>query len=254
VEDPGLVRVRRIHRRDLNRVWDFLKKVFRDVNRETVEYQRPRSKRRFLEVYEEEGVEQLLFEVRQGSGHDIVGYAECAFEISGNDNWMNERYFAKHDMRPLFVEELAVHPGYQGRGVGGFMLEQLEHLARLRGCTHLVLEVAENNAGALKFYRARSFQKLDAAVFMAKKVAVDSELLPPRPLKRLRPNDTATGPGGKGGASAASKRARKAPAKPPAKATAPAPPPAKASAPLPALPPAAAPIAALPKPDAGNDD
>lgn len=49
------VKVRRMHRRDLNRTWEFLKLVFRDVNRETVEYQRPRSKRRFFEVYEEEG-------------------------------------------------------------------------------------------------------------------------------------------------------------------------------------------------------
>jgi len=40
-EEPEL-RVRRIHRRDLNRVWEFLKLVFRDVNRETVEYQRVR--------------------------------------------------------------------------------------------------------------------------------------------------------------------------------------------------------------------
>jgi ribosomal protein S18 acetylase RimI-like enzyme len=179
-----LVRVRRIHRRDLNRVWEFLKLVFRDVNRETVEYQRPRSKKRFLEVYEEEGVEQLLFEVTNDAGEDeVVGYAECAFEISGTDNWMNERYFAKRDMRPLFVEELAVHPDYQGRGIGGFLLDQLEHLARVRGCTHLVLEVAENNQNALKFYRARSFHKLDAAIFLAKKVVVEQELLPPRRLK-----------------------------------------------------------------------
>ena len=44
---PGpLIEVRRIHRRDLNKVWEFLKLSFRDVNAETVEYQRPRSKRR----------------------------------------------------------------------------------------------------------------------------------------------------------------------------------------------------------------
>jgi ribosomal protein S18 acetylase RimI-like enzyme len=185
-EDDPVVRVRRIHRRDLNRVWEFLKLVFREVNRETVEYQRPRSKKRFLEVYEEEGVEQLLFEAKEGLKAEIVGYAECAFEITGSDNWMNERYFAKHDMRPLFVEELAVHPGFQGRGIGGFLLEQLEHLARVRGCTHLVLEVAENNMHALTFYRARSFYKLDAAIFLAKKVAAEEELLPPRKLKRGR--------------------------------------------------------------------
>ena len=46
-EEPE-VRVRRIHRRDLNRVWEFLKLVFRDVNRETVEYQRPRLKQHFF--------------------------------------------------------------------------------------------------------------------------------------------------------------------------------------------------------------
>jgi ribosomal protein S18 acetylase RimI-like enzyme len=185
-EEGPVMRVRRIHRRDLNRAWEFLKLVFRDVNRETVEYQRPRSKKRFLEVYEEEGVEQLLFEVKDGVKTDIVGYAECAFEITGTDNWMNEHYFDKHDMRPLFVEELAVHPGYQGRGIGGFILEQLEHLARVRGCTHLVLEVAENNMRALSFYRKRSFYKLDAAIFLAKRVAAEDELLPPRKLKTPR--------------------------------------------------------------------
>ena len=186
-EAEPVLRVRRIHRRDLNRVWEFLKLVFRDVNRETVEYQRPRSKRRFLEVYEEEGIEQLLFEVQGEAKSEIVGYAECAFEITGSDNWMNERYFAKHDMRPLFVEELAVHTGYQGRGIGGFLLEQLEHLARVRGCTHLVLEVAENNERALNFYKSRSFYRLDAAIFLAKKVVAEDELLPPRALKHARP-------------------------------------------------------------------
>ncbi len=183
--DPE-VRVRRIHRRDLNRAWDFLKLVFRDVNRETVEYQRPRTKSRFTEVYDLVDVEQLLFEVKAEKGDQIVGYAECAFEVSGADNWINLRYFEKRDMRPLFVEELAVHPDYQGRGVGGFMLEQVEHLARVRGCTHLVLEVAENNDNALKFYRTRSFYKLDAAIFLAKKVPTEAELLPPRKLKRTR--------------------------------------------------------------------
>ncbi len=184
----GTVSVRRIHRRDLNRTWEFLKMVFRDVNRETVEYQRPRTKKRFMEVYEEEGVEQLLFEAKVGDDGEaeVVGYAECAFEVTGTDSWINERYFEKRDMRPLFVEELAVHPAYQGQGIGSFMIEQVEHLAKVRGCTHLVLEVAENNERALEFYRSRTFYKLDAAIFMAKKVAVEDELLPPRKLKKPR--------------------------------------------------------------------
>jgi ribosomal protein S18 acetylase RimI-like enzyme len=181
------VKVRRIHRRDLNRTWEFLKLVFRDVNRETVEYQRPRSKHRFLDVYDDDEAEQLVFEV----DGEIVGYAECTFEISGaTDNWLNQRYFDKRGMRPMFIDELAVHPKMQGRGVGAFMIEQLQHLARLRGSTHLVLEVAENNRDALAFYRHRNFYKLDAAIFMAQKIAIEPELLPPRMLKARERRDS----------------------------------------------------------------
>jgi ribosomal protein S18 acetylase RimI-like enzyme len=178
----GEIRVRRMHRRDLNRVWEFLKLVFRDVNRQTLEYQRPRSKQRFEEVYDDEGIEQLVFE----ADGQIVGYAECAYEVTGSDNWINPRFFDARDMRPLFVEELASHPAYQGRGVGTYMLEQLHHLARMRGCTHLVLEVAENNEQALRFYRRRNFFKLDAAIFLAQKVTREPELLPPRALSKRK--------------------------------------------------------------------
>ena len=47
-----------------------------------------------------------------------------------------------------------------------------------------MLEVAENNDNALSFYRGRSFYKLDAAIFLAKKVVAPDELLPPKRLKR----------------------------------------------------------------------
>ncbi len=191
--DADVIRVRRIHRRDLNRAWEFLKRVFRAVNRETVEYQRPRTKTRFLEIYEEEGIEQLMFEIKESDATVIVGYAECAYEVLGSDNWINERYFENRNMRPLFVEEIAIHPDYQGRGIGGFVIEQLEHLARVHGCTHLVLEVAENNGHALKFYLTRSFFRLDAAIFLAKKIVNEPDLLPPRMLK-TRPPDTSTEP------------------------------------------------------------
>jgi ribosomal protein S18 acetylase RimI-like enzyme len=179
-----VVRVRRIHRRDLNRVWEFLKLVFRDVNRETVEYQRPRTKKRFLEIYEEDGVEQLVFEADRGGKYELVGYAEYAYEIVGTDSWMNHRYFEKRDMRPLFVDEIAVHPDYHGMGIASYMFEQIEHAAQLRGCTHIVLEVAENNEEALRFYRKRNFQKLDAAIFLSRKLDTGGELLTPRKLKR----------------------------------------------------------------------
>jgi ribosomal protein S18 acetylase RimI-like enzyme len=176
---PGpLINVRHMTKRDIGSVWQFLKISFRDVNLETVEYQRPRSRRRFEEVFEEEGIEQLIFEV----DGDIVAYAECSYEVTGSDNWINPRYFEKRNMNPLFVDELAVHPDWNGKGVGSFVLEQLHHLARVHGLNHLVLEVAENNDRALAFYKKRAFKKLDAAIFMACEVELEPELLPPRQL------------------------------------------------------------------------
>ncbi|MBA3539241.1 MAG: GNAT family N-acetyltransferase [Deltaproteobacteria bacterium] len=169
-------------RRDISRVWDFLKISFREVNAETVEFQRPRSKHRFEEIFAEEGIDQLIFELEG----NIVAYAECSYEVLGSDNWINPRYFEKRDMRPLFVDELAVHPEMAGRGVGSFALEQLHHLARVHGLNHLVLEVAENNERALNWYKKRSFKKLDAAIFMACEVDLEDELLPPRAMPPQR--------------------------------------------------------------------
>jgi ribosomal protein S18 acetylase RimI-like enzyme len=187
--DDGIeLHVRRMHRRDINRVWEFLKLVFRGVNRETVEFQRPRHKQQFAETYENEGVEQLLFEIKGERKAALVGYAEYSYEIAGTDSWMNHRYFEKRGMRPLFVEEIAVHPSYHGVGIGLFMFEQIEHAARLRGCTHIVLEVAENNEEALRFYRKRNFHKLDAAIFLSRKLETAADLLSPRKLKgRAKP-------------------------------------------------------------------
>jgi ribosomal protein S18 acetylase RimI-like enzyme len=172
------INVRHMMKRDIGAVWEFLKLSFREVNAETVEFQRPRSRRRFEEVFDEEGTEQLIFEVED----EIVAYAEASYEVTGSDNWINPRYFEKRDMKPLFVDELAVHPDWHGKGVGSFVLEQLHHLARVHGLNHLVLEVAENNETALGWYRKRDFKKLDAAIFMACEVVTEPELLPPRKL------------------------------------------------------------------------
>ena len=60
-------------------------------------------------------------------------------------------------------------------------------MARLRGCTHIVLEVAENNEPALRFYRKRGFVKLDAAIFLARKLSAEDELLPPRRIVLQKP-------------------------------------------------------------------
>ena len=162
------LRVRRMHRRDINRVWTFLKLVFRDVNRETVEYQRPRQKKRFMEIYEEEGIEQLVFEVKRGAKFELVGYAEYAYEMVGDDSWMNPAIsrnaacglssWRKLPSAPTTTNwALALSCSIRSSTPRGFAAARI-----------IVLEVAENNEEALRFYRKRNFHKLDAAIPVAK--------------------------------------------------------------------------------------
>lgn len=49
------------------------------------------------------------------------------------------------------------------------------------------MEAAENNEWALKFYRKRNFVKLDAAIFLAKKLSLEDELLQPRKITLRKP-------------------------------------------------------------------
>ena len=57
-----------------------------------------------------------------------------------------------------------------------------------------MLEVAENNEDALRWYRKRNFYKLDAAIFMAQKVSAEPELLPPRKIPVRHPRKKRTSP------------------------------------------------------------
>ena len=66
---------------------------------------------------------------------------------------------------------------------------EIEHAARLRGSTHIVLEVAENNEEALRFYKKRNFQKMDAAIFLSRKLDTSGALLNPRKLSRRNKDD-----------------------------------------------------------------
>ena len=176
---PLEVCVRRIHRRDLNRAWEFLKLCFRDVNRETVEYQRPRSKNRFLEVYEEEGIEQLLFEVRR------------------SDRRLRRVRVRGHRRRQLdqraLLREARHAPALRRGARGAPRLSGARH--RRRSCSSSSSTSRASAAAPTSSSRSRrttrtrcastarrSFYKLDAAIFLAQKVDTEPELLPPRKI------------------------------------------------------------------------
>lgn len=69
--------------------------------------------------------------------------------------------FSTFAARPLInIHDLAVAPGFRGRGIGRQLLEQVETRARALGCCKLTLEVAAENTLAQELYRTVGFQNI----------------------------------------------------------------------------------------------
>jgi len=63
--------------------------------------------------------------------------------------------------RPVLnVADLAVLPGYRGKGLGRALLAFAEREALARGCCRLSIEVQQDNAPAIGLYRSFGFQDL----------------------------------------------------------------------------------------------
>ena len=58
----------------------------------------------------------------------------------------------------LKINNLAVHPRWRGRGIGGRMLESVLEIGARQGCIEATLEVRPSNAPALGMYSRAGFQ------------------------------------------------------------------------------------------------
>jgi ribosomal protein S18 acetylase RimI-like enzyme len=83
------------------------------------------------------------------SGATAVGIAVCFLGFS-----------TFHAQRLLNVHDLAVSPGFRGRGIGRALLTEAESQARKRGCCKLTLEVQDNNGNARHLYAGFGFEDL----------------------------------------------------------------------------------------------
>lgn len=80
------------------------------------------------------------------AGTDPVGVAVCFLG------------FSTFRARPLLnIHDLAVLPGWRGRGVGRALLAAVEEQARREGCCKLTLEVLDDNAPARGLYASAGF-------------------------------------------------------------------------------------------------
>jgi ribosomal protein S18 acetylase RimI-like enzyme len=58
----------------------------------------------------------------------------------------------------LYLDRLGVDPGLQGTGLGSFLLERVEEIARSAGLRELSLETAEMAEGNVRLYRRFGFE------------------------------------------------------------------------------------------------
>ncbi len=83
--------------------------------------------------------------------------------------------FSTFAARPLVnVHDVAVDPAFRGQGIARRMLQEVEAIARERGCCKLTLEVLQGNATAIRLYESEGFagyqlvESMGQAVFLQK--------------------------------------------------------------------------------------
>jgi ribosomal protein S18 acetylase RimI-like enzyme len=66
----------------------------------------------------------------------------------------------KPERDAMYIDMLAVHPNYQGRGLGSRLMEQAERSALEMGAGELYLWVDEANHSAQRFYALRRYEPI----------------------------------------------------------------------------------------------
>jgi diamine N-acetyltransferase len=107
------------------------------------------SQRYGLEVVREELRREGLWWSKLMVGAEMAGFAS---------------YFLTGAAGEMKIDKLYVHPRHQGRGYGGLMIAHIREVARLRGCSRLVLAVNKRNQSAIGAYLKHGFHVAGAVV------------------------------------------------------------------------------------------
>ena len=95
-----------------------------------------------------------VYELKARRQPDLFLIAEVDGKIVGTA-------VSTHDVQFSQIHHLAVHPDYQGRGIGSKLLSEMERRLKARGCLGILITVSKKNPRyyeVLKFYRKRGFR------------------------------------------------------------------------------------------------
>ncbi|MED3654953.1 GNAT family N-acetyltransferase [Heyndrickxia sporothermodurans] len=63
------------------------------------------------------------------------------------------------DKGDYYIDTVSVVPDFQGRGIGTFLIQSVEQVAKDKGFTRVSLNVAEDNPGAKRLYEKLGYMK-----------------------------------------------------------------------------------------------
>ena len=106
---------------------------------------------------------------REWPADGSAGYAEAwerfAAELARGDVYVAldaERIVGAVRTKPqekdLYIDQIAVDPARQGTGVGSWLLQRIDEVARARGLGGLSLETAEMAVANIRLYRRHGFE------------------------------------------------------------------------------------------------
>jgi diamine N-acetyltransferase len=93
------------------------------------------------------------------NAHGLIAYRDG--EAAGYAIVLRRDYppaFFQEGYRSLFIDQMAVKAGCQGRGIGEQLMTAIVELARSQGVERIELNVWEDNEGARKFYARCGFK------------------------------------------------------------------------------------------------
>jgi ribosomal protein S18 acetylase RimI-like enzyme len=90
-----------------------------------------------------------------------------AMVVCTGDDTIIASVLASDDGRRGWLNHLAVHPAYQGRGLGRFLVDETIARLRAQGCEKLNLLVRSDNAHVCAFYETLGFG-YDGVTYMTK--------------------------------------------------------------------------------------
>lgn len=79
-------------------------------------------------------------------------------------NWLDQKG------KPACIHRLAVHPKYQGKGLGKALLKFAEEKAIMNGCSSIRLDVYSANPEALGMYRRAEYKETGVITFPLRKL------------------------------------------------------------------------------------